>query len=543
MTSQDKSIPILSDFEVYEQIRKSKKPKSSVPGDLPRRLVKEFGPELAAPVAKIYRNIVKSGHWPKSWRIEYGTPLRKQPNPETEDHLRIISLTNYLSKTFERFVIDWLMVFIGDQLDWGQYGGQKGSSIAHYLIDLINFIRYNQDLRIPHAVVAVLIDFSKAFNRIHHNIVIAILSEMGVPGWLLKIVIGFLTDRELLVRYKGRTSNRKYLPGGGPQGTLLGLFLFLILINAAGCGHLQEHVGSHITTNLNKRVPMKRMHMKYIDDMSEAFAINLKNCVVPNPDPNPPRPLAYHDRTGHVLPEGSDCPVQSELDKLVQYCNESDMKINTSKTKVMMFSNSRNYDYMPKLHIQSGINLEVVEQQKLLGIVIQSDLRWYANTNNMCGKGYSRLWMLRRLKLVGANEDELLDVYEKQVRSIMELAVAVWEPGLSVAEDKQIERVQKAALSIILGENYESYGNALRTLDVETLSSRRKKLTLTFAKKAYKHPKYQTWFRNSTGNVPNTRAEKTVLKTVQTRTNKYRDSPLPYLTSVLNKHFGDKQNQ
>ena len=54
LASQDKSIPILSDFEVYEQIRKSKKPKSSVPGDLPRRLVKEFGPELAAPLAKIW---------------------------------------------------------------------------------------------------------------------------------------------------------------------------------------------------------------------------------------------------------------------------------------------------------------------------------------------------------------------------------------------------------------------------------------------------------------------------------------------------------
>ena len=107
------------------------------------------------------------------------------------------------------------------------------------------------------------------------------------------------------------------------------------------------------------------------------------------PDPNPPRPLAYHDWTGHVLPDGYDCPVQKELDSLVQYCDTNDMKINTNKTKVMIFSNSRNYDYMPKLHVQAGSDLEVVEQQKLLGIVIQSDLRWYANTQNMCEKGYT----------------------------------------------------------------------------------------------------------------------------------------------------------
>ena len=496
---------------------------------------------MSTPAAKIYHNIAKSGHWPKSWRTEYGTPLKKQTNPITEDHLRIISLTNYLSKQFERFVIEWLMMFIGDQLDWGQYGGQKGSSISHYLIDLVNFIRYNQDLRIPHAVIAVLVDFSKAFNRINHNIVISILSEMGVPTWLLKIVIGFLTDRELLVRFQGKTSNRKCLPGGGPQGTLLGLFLFLILINAAGCGHLQEHIGSNITTNPNRRVPMLNMHMKYIDDMSETFAINMKNCVAPNPDPNPPRPLAYHDRTGHVLRDGYDCPVQRELDKLVEYCRKNEMKINTDKTKVMMFSNSRNYDYMPKLSVGNGNELEVVEQYKLLGIIVQSDLRWYANTQHMCSRGYARLWMLRRLKLVGANTEELVDVYQKQVRSMMELAVPVWEPGLSVAESMQIERVQKAAFSIILGEDYFSYNQALSTLDADTLSSRRQKLSLNFAKKSYKHPKYQTWFRPNDVNTLNTRADKTVLKTVHTRTDMYDNSPLPYLTRLLNQYLGEKK--
>ena len=110
---------------------------------------------------------------------------------------------------------------------------------------------------------------------------------MGVPGWLLRIVIGFLTDREFLVRFKGKTSSRKSLPGGGPQGTRLGLFLFLILINAAGCGRLHEHLGKYATRGLNKRTPILKTHMKYVDDMTEAVAINLKKFNVPNPDPNP----------------------------------------------------------------------------------------------------------------------------------------------------------------------------------------------------------------------------------------------------------------
>ena len=192
-------LPVISDHIVYEKIKQSKKPRSSVPGDLPRRLVQEFAPELAAPAGKIFRNITKTGHWPKSWRGEYGTPLQKATNPISEDDLRIISLTPYLSKVYEQFVMGWLLKYVSHKLDWGQYGGKKGSSISHYLIDFVNFILFNQDLKIPHAVLAVLIDYSKAFNRANHNLIVTILSSMGVPGWLLRIVIGFLKNRELIV--------------------------------------------------------------------------------------------------------------------------------------------------------------------------------------------------------------------------------------------------------------------------------------------------------------------------------------------------------
>ena len=70
---------------------------------------------------------------------------------------------------------------------------------SHYLTEFVNFILYNQDMKIPHAVLE---DYSKAFNRICHNRIITILSRMGVPGWLLKVVMGYLTERELIVNYK-----------------------------------------------------------------------------------------------------------------------------------------------------------------------------------------------------------------------------------------------------------------------------------------------------------------------------------------------------
>ena len=130
-------------------------------------------------------------------------------------------------------MVMWLLEVIDHKIDFRQYGGIKGNSTAHYLIELINFILYNQDSPEPTAVLACFVDFEKAFNRQDHSILITKLSDMGVPSWLLKIVISFLKDRSMVVRYKGQTSSMKNLPGGGPQGALLGLFLFLVLINGA----------------------------------------------------------------------------------------------------------------------------------------------------------------------------------------------------------------------------------------------------------------------------------------------------------------------
>ena len=66
---------------------------------------------------------------------------------------------------------------------------------------------------------------------------------MNVPGWLLNIVKGFLEERTLIVNFKGADSSSKEMPGGGPQGTILGLFLFLIQINDAGFPKVEKNLG------------------------------------------------------------------------------------------------------------------------------------------------------------------------------------------------------------------------------------------------------------------------------------------------------------
>ena len=144
------NVPTIEDYQVYNAIRSAKKPKSAgVPGDLPRKLVKEFPIELAKPVASLFRSIMKTNKWPNKWAIEHGLALKKVKVPATESDVRIISLTSFWSKCMESFVIEWLNEAIGDKIDFTQYGGLKGQSTSHYLIDLVTFVLYNQDLKKP----------------------------------------------------------------------------------------------------------------------------------------------------------------------------------------------------------------------------------------------------------------------------------------------------------------------------------------------------------------------------------------------------------
>ena len=126
VSAEQTDIPSLSEQDVWEQISRSKKTNSMVPGDLPKHIIQEFPEELAVPVTRIFKKMLDTKQWPAMWRTEYGVPLQKKANPVDENQLRIISLTSFFSKTFENFVIKWLLEFVGDNMDPKQFWDNRG---------------------------------------------------------------------------------------------------------------------------------------------------------------------------------------------------------------------------------------------------------------------------------------------------------------------------------------------------------------------------------------------------------------------------------
>ena len=223
-----------------------------------------------------------------------------------------------------------------------------------------------------------------------------------------------------------------------------------------------------------------------------------------------------------------------QLNSLREYAEVNEIKLNFKKNKLMLFNTGKNLDFMPSIEIDHN-EIELVEEMRILGLIIRSDLKWTSNTEQITIKAFKRLWVLRRLKALGASQSRLLDVYCKQVRSVMELAVPAWHPGLTVSDALDIERVQKASLQIILGTSYTGYAAALDYFELDTLEGRRVALCEKFGKKAAKNDKHCNWFKPNRKKTV-TRQTQPKFCPVASRTRRFDKSPLSYLTKLLNKY-------
>ena len=103
-----------------------------------------------------------------------------------------------------------------------------------------------------------------------------------------------------------------------------------------------------------------------------------------------------------------------------------------------------------------------------------------------------------------------------------------------------MERVQKAAVRVIMGKNYISYKNSLKELKIDSLEVRREKLCISFAKKCIKNEKVKDMFplKKIKHQMKKRKDEK--FQTFKARTKRYKNSALPYMRRLLNTENEEK---
>ena len=190
---------------------------------------------------------------------------------------------------------------------------------------------------------------------------------------------------------------------------------------------------------------------KFIDDASILEEVNLKEVGLCS--------YYYHQHVPSDVPIDSqwipptNLQSQQYLDKISEWTKCKKMQLNVDKTKLMIVNYTQNYQFRTRLSID-GAPIEIVEQTKLLGTIISSDLKWEFNTKAITQRAYARMRILHKLNEYNVPTEDMVLIYILYIRSVCEQSAVVWHSSLTMENTTDLERVQKTALKIILKNNY-----------------------------------------------------------------------------------------
>ena len=366
------------------------------------------------------------------------------------------------------------------------------------------------------SVIASFLDWMSAFDRQDPTIAIKKFIKLGVRASLIPLLISYLSNRKMQVKFNGETSEFLKLIGGGPQGTLLGQLEYLVLSNdSADCVTDEDRY-------------------KYIDHLTLLELVCLSGLLT---EYNSIEHVPSDIGVGQTYLPAEKFHTQDNLDYIARWSEQNQVKLNEPKCKYMIFTRSHE-EVSTRLRINNH-TIEKIEAYKLLGIWITEDLSWEYNTKEMCRKAYSRIAMLTKLKYIGTSTEDLIEIYILFIRSLTEYCAVAFHSNLTLSQTTDIERIQKTCLKIILGDNFVSYPAALEMTGLESLFNRREKRCLDFSLKAIKHPVHSRLFplnRNqNNGSIVVRKREKFHVNFA--RTESYRKSAIPYCQRMLNMHF------
>lgn len=187
----------------------------------PVKFVADF---LALPLCHIINLSLESCVFPTRTKLTKVTVIFKSGSKNVMSNYRSISILPLFSKVIEKIIHKRLQSFFDTNkfTTESQFGFRKGFSTESALLHQKEIII--QNIENKHLTLGIFVDFSKAFDCLHHDNLLDKLNKYGVRGKTLQIFSSYLKDREQIVNIDGFCSSKRYLKYGTPQGSILGLF-------------------------------------------------------------------------------------------------------------------------------------------------------------------------------------------------------------------------------------------------------------------------------------------------------------------------------
>ena len=386
----------------------------------------------------MFNRSLSTGSFPSFWKNSYLTPIFKSGNRSDILNYRGIAILSAIPKLFEKLVCDKLTDTISKTLNVQQHGFIKNRStitnLATFTSSVINEMEKNNQ------VDAIYTDFSKAFDRVNHNILFNKLELMGLTDVTLIWIKSYLNNRIQQVKFEGKYSNIIKVTTGVPQGSHLGPTLFNLFIRDL----------SILLDDTD--------HIFYADDLKIYKTINSDDDAI---------------------------LLQNKINILSTWCTVNDLNLNIKKCSVITFArkkNLMNYEYQI-----NGDILHRVNKINDLGILLDSKLTFKLHYDSILARAYNLLGFIKRRGKEFHNVWVTKQLYCCYVRSILEYGSIVWQPYTN-EYIRQFESVQKQLLLFALRDmfnpkdyaNLPNYLHRLKIIQLETLESRRNMLAACF---------------------------------------------------------------
>ena len=325
-----------------------------------------------------------------------------------------------------------------------QFGFRKYHSTVAALLDATNSWYINMDRKMFNLVV--FIDLKKAFDTVDHDILLKKIELYGIKGDALSVLTSYLTDRNQKCQVNGYLSSERNIKCGVPQGSILGPLFFLIYINDL----------PNCLTNTEARL--------FADDTNiTAAGNNIKEV------------------------EGA---INSDLENLYKWLTANKLSLNVTKTEFLLIGSNQILKSISNHQHNISIaenQIKQVSDSKTLGIIVDENLNWKKNTDNICKKITSGLGAVRRIKEF-VDQKTLLSIYNAIIQPYFDYCCEVW----NVFGETQCTRLQKlhnrSGRIITNMPNEVSQETLLNHLKWEPLKFQRKKAK---AKIMYKNTKQQ----------------------------------------------------
>ena len=371
------------------------------------KVIRDSLPVILGPLTDIINCSFITSTFPDEWKITEVIPLLKDGDKDQPANNRPLSLLVGASKICEKIALNQFISFLenSNKLTPYQSGNRQSHSTETLNISVNDMILEAMDKKMISALV--LLDLSKAFDSINHQLLLQKLNYVGASHSAVSWFRSYLYGRAQSVRIGSTISSRLPITHGVPQGAIFSPILFCIYL-------------SDLPT-INRRCHLE----SYVDDSKLLLSFPVKDI------------------------DSAKATIEQDLHRVAKWCSLNDLLINPTKTKLLLVGTRQMTNSLPtdfKLDFL-GKQITPSSSGKDLGVVIDSHLTYDDHIDSIVSSCMGKLCQISRVK-DSFDKDTLCLMVSSLVTSKLFYCSSVWS-NTSSKNVKKLQAVQNFASRIV----------------------------------------------------------------------------------------------